>query len=86
LRRPAGWVCSPALAPLVACEFSLAADTFDAAADLFVAAGAQCDAEECRELSDANAIQAMDRILRIAAETAPAPASGEVVLEVLDGR
>jgi len=55
-----------------ACEFSLAADTFDAAADLFGAAGRAEDAEGCRELSDANAVQAMDRILRlVAAEVAP---------------
>lgn len=69
-----------------ACDYSLAADTFDAACKLYQAAGQLNEAEDCRKHSDENAVAAMDRILRIAcegeAERAKAGATVEVVVEV----
>lgn len=51
-----------------ACEYSLAADTFEAAAELYTAARLDDAATECQAAADRNAVDAMDRILRIAAD------------------
>ena len=69
-----------------ACDFSLAADSFAAAAELYRAAGCPTEAEDCDENFDANAFEAMDRILRISAasegENQTTDGTVEVVLEV----
>lgn len=67
-----------------ACDYSLAADTFNAAAQLYRAAGDDDEAEKCTERSDVNAVAAMDRILRVVArEDDPHAAESRVgVLEI----
>ena len=75
-----------ALARLFAasCEYSLAADSFNAAALLYRAVDLKVEAEDCTRESDENAFEAMDRMMRIVADGEPAPADDtvELVIEV----
>lgn len=61
-------------------EYSLAADLFDKAAELYQAAGKNNEAEDARASSDENAVTSMDRVLRLAAQAELEPGGAFEVL------